>query len=226
MPYGVLLEQKWIIDYESMSIRLGGGVFRGVSHYLDNDSDDRDNTVVNAFQYKRPNQCWIHNSDKHKIGTCRAYLEREPEDRVKLVKENRACYSCLKIGHRSSDCKLRMKCDEEGCEMYHHKTLHEAHTAGVVFHSVRGQNPHFNSENRKQTGPCLLSLMAIPSDSVPEKQVNVLWDSGATLSLITFNKAKQLKLIGEEVKISVVKVGGEKQTLSSCVYDLPLRNKL
>ena len=35
---GYLLEQKRIIDYESMSIRLGGGVFRGVSHYLDNES--------------------------------------------------------------------------------------------------------------------------------------------------------------------------------------------
>ena len=45
---------------------------------------------------------------------------------------------------------------------------------------------------------------------------------GATISLITFDKAKELNLIGESVKLSVVKVGGSKVEMKSSVYTLPL----
>ena len=47
----------------------------------------------------------------------------------------------------------------------------------------------------------------------------------ATFSLITFKKANQLNLIGEEISISVIKVGGGKETITSYAYDLPLRDK-
>ena len=66
--------------------------------------------------------------------------------------------------------------------------------------------------------------MEISSDTIPSRKVNVLWDSGATFSLITFKKANQLNLIEEEVSISVIKVGGEKETIQN-VYDPPLCDK-
>ena len=49
-----------------------------------------------------------------------------------------------------------------------------------------------------------------------------LW---ATFGLITFKKADKLNLIREEISISVVKVGGEKEIIPSYAYDLPLRDK-
>ena len=55
--------------------------------------------------------------------------------------------------------------------------------------------------------------------------LNVLWDGGAIISLITFDKAKELNLIGEPVKLSVVKVGGLKVEIQSSVYALPLTDK-
>ena len=63
----------------------------------------------------------------------------------------------------------------------------------------------------RYSGQCLLPLMAISSDTIPSRKVNVLWDSGATFSLITFKKANQLNLISEEISISVIKVGGKKK---------------
>ena len=67
--------------------------------------------------------------------------------------------------------------------------------------------------------------MEISFDTIPSRKVNVLWDSGATFSLITFKKANQLNLNGEKISIPVIKVGGEKETIPSYVYDLPLRDK-
>ena len=42
---------------------------------------------------------------------------------------------------------------------------------------------------------------------------NVLWDTGASLSFITNKKAKSEKLKGTKTELSVVKVGGMKETL-------------
>ena len=50
-------------------------------------------------------------------------------------------------------------------------------------------------------------------------------DSGATFRLITFKKANQLNLTVEEISISVIAVGGEKETVPSYTYDLPLSDK-
>jgi hypothetical protein len=52
--------------------------------------------------------------------------------------------------------------------------------------------------------------------------LNVLWDGGATTSLITFAKARELSLDGEEIRLLVVKVGGVKEDMRSSVYKLPL----
>ena len=42
-----------------------------------------------------------------------------------------------------------------------------------------------------------------------DQYVNVLWDGGSTLSLITFRKAKELQLDGKQVDLAVTKVGGK-----------------
>ena len=227
-PYllNFLLKEKQIIEYESMSFRTGGAPTKGYANHLDENGDDsnarKDEQTV---QWKPHFQCWIHSTNKHAIGECKVYLGKQPEDRVKTLKEYRACYFCLKIGHRSSGCKCRNQCEIDECEMYHHQSLHEAHIAGITFHYVRGQNEHVNESKNRYSGQCLFPLMAISSDTIPSSKVNVVWDSGATFSLITFKKAIQLNLIGEEISIFVIKVGVEKETIQSYACDLPLRDK-
>ena len=55
--------------------------------------------------------------------------------------------------------------------------------------------------------------------------LSVLWDGDATISLITFSKARDMRLIGGTVKISVIKVDEEKQEMSSHLYKLPILDK-
>ena len=54
--------------------------------------------------------------------------------------------------------------------------------------------------------------------------VNVLWDGGATVSLITFRKAKELRLEGRICKLSITSVGGKTQNIDSYAYKLRLRD--
>ena len=74
--------------------------------------------------------------------------------------------------------------------MYRHQSLNEIHMAGITFHYVKDQTEYVN----RYSGQCLLPLMANSSDTIPSRNVNVLWDSGATFSLITVKKANQLNI--------------------------------
>lgn len=80
------------------------------------------------------------------------------------------------------------------------------------------------SENEAPSN-CLLQLMKVRSGTSLRISLNILWDGGATISMITFSKATDKSLVGEPIKISVIKVGGQKQEMSSYLYKLPVANK-
>jgi len=54
--------------------------------------------------------------------------------------------------------------------------------------------------------------------------LNILWDSGAQVTMITFKKAKELELTGVKTKITIVKIGGEKEIVDSRLYDVPVHD--
>ena len=206
-----LLEKRRAIKYDEAELR-------------DNkDVTTRKATIHHAYRPERKDEpppgtektyrCWIHNSNSHDIAECRHFLSMTSEDKLKMVKENRACWSCLRPGHRSASCKEKHECGENGCSKYHHKILHTTDAKGVGFHSLT-QVPEINSDQA-----CLLQLMKIEAK---HSSVNVMWDCGASMSFITFDKAKSMKLEGKPVELTLVKVGGESENIKSCKYDLPL----
>ena len=87
--------------------------------------------------------------------------------------------------------------------MSHHQLLHEAHASGISFHGGRKAD-----RNGVQDANILLQLQKVKvgKHGGGLAQLNVLWDGGSTLSFITFLQARQLKLIGEKVRIEIVKV--------------------
>ena len=52
--------------------------------------------------------------------------------------------------------------------------------------------------------------------------LNVLWDSGSSVSLITNRKAKEMKLKGNAITIRTTTAGGVENILYSNKYQLPL----
>ena len=83
------LEQKRIIEYESMSLlRTGGAPLKGYANHLDEDGDNNNAIKDEQTVQRKPQfQCWIHSTNKHAIGECKVYLGKQPEDLVKTLKE-------------------------------------------------------------------------------------------------------------------------------------------
>ena len=237
-----LLEHKRAIEYEMMNIRAPSKQVqfqdqkeekqvktlqvasvkenRESDSIQDNDeSDDQDDYWYENFR------CWIHRSDTHPVWACRAYEEKSPEEKVELVRENNACWSCLRQGHKVSVCRYKRKCEIDNCKMFHHRTLHEADVIDNSNAHTSQNSTSGSNQTVAQVGLCLIQLMEIQSSLEDRRTVNVFWDSGAAISLITFEAAKRLGLRGKEKRVTVIKVGGIKDDLASFIYDLTLVDK-
>ena len=198
-----LLEQKRIVEYEMATLRMDNETISQV-HYTGN------------VQTNRVNRCIYHNSNGHLTEECRNYLGMQIQERIDVIKEKQACWSCLKNGHKSKECRYKKKCNVGNCDRFHHPSLH------AVNANVGTLNTKILDENKKVntwSSTCLLQIMKIPS---VDQEISVLWDSGASISLVTFKAANQLGLKGNAVNLSIFKVGGQVEDLSSFRYVLPL----
>lgn len=83
------------------------------------------------------NTCLICNK-KHKIEKCDKFIAMDVNQRARLGKEKRLCFSCFESAdHQSRDCSRKKRCDVEGCDKYHHPLIH---CAAPVFVAPRPLN--------------------------------------------------------------------------------------
>ena len=138
-----------------------------------------------------------------------------PDEHMKAVQDNHACFSCLKKtgrAHNSSHCSRRKQCaekqDDTQCKNYHHPLLHSgAYTNSVGVASA--------VSNRGAVLP-VLSVDILAANR--NKRVNVLSDSGAHISLMRFSLAEEMNLKGKDVTVIIGKVGGEEEQLKTKLH--------
>lgn len=207
-----LLAQKRAVEYDSSELRAVGGPApcKGAVHYAAAD-EYRDNPK------SRPHcKCLFHDNVEHSTNDCRLYLSKPMQERMSLLKEKGACFSCLKCGHRSRDCRKKKECGIKGCRGKHHVTLHEDKPAETEAPNVVGAS---STCTEQLSDTCLLQIQKIKT---PRGWVNVLWDNASSISLMTHGKAKAEKLRGKPVELSITKVGGEEEKRKSSRYELSL----
>ena len=168
---------------------------------------------------REKHKCWICKVSTHWPDQCRKFQSLSIDERVKISKDNHACFSYLKKAgrnHRASNCSRRKKCvkTENGqeCQAYHHPLLHKTAAVGVAataaLDSVGTILPVVTATLQGQDGM--------------QKQGNILLDSGAQISLIRDETAVSLGLKGKNTSITITKVGGDEETIATKIYRVPV----
>ena len=103
--------QKQAIEYENAELRSNSNVpVTDSLHYLEKRNDKV--TILerqDTSRYKR-NKCLYHEGANHWTNECRLYLSKPVQERRDTLKEKGACWSCLKRGHRTQDCRGKKPC--------------------------------------------------------------------------------------------------------------------
>ena len=164
-------------------------------------------------------KCWYCQTSDHWTDQCQKFLVLGSSERFKAVKENHACYSCLKRAgrnHNMATCSRRRQCTEVAngvqCKHYHHPLLHMANKPVVSSITTNGETllPTIQTE-------------ILGSHNV-KKQANVLLDTGAQISLIRTAVAEELHIKGKTVTITMAKVGGEENEMVTKMYRFRIRS--
>ena len=126
-----------VVSKETMVLRRWGssiqkfGFINGVDNvnwppYRDSKSGTSHCTEGVEEVNKEPKpKCLIHEHGRHWTADCRTYLAKLIEEKKTIIKDKRACWSCLKIGHRQRTCKSRKDCGVGGCTRKHYPSIHE-----------------------------------------------------------------------------------------------------
>lgn len=176
-----LLAQKRAVEYDSSELRASGGPVLAAKGTVNHAAADehRDNP-----KQRSRSKCLIHDGAEHSTNECRLYLSKPMGEKMALLKEKGACFSCLKYGHRSRDCRRKKECGINGCKGKHHVTLHEDKPAETEAPEISGAS----STCTDQLGDtCLLQIQRVRT---PRGWVNVLWDNASSISLMMHGKAK------------------------------------
>ena len=94
---------------------------------------------INQLLAGKSPKCWVCDTSTHWVDQCERFKSMSPEERLKTVRENHACFSCLKKAgrdHRASNCSRRKQCTQrtngDQCKYHHHVLLHPANPAASV----------------------------------------------------------------------------------------------
>lgn len=70
-------------------------------------------------------KCPVHESSNHTLQGCRKFVNMTVDEKERIILSNKLCLSCLRPGHRLSQCQIKSKCQVENCRMRYHTTVHE-----------------------------------------------------------------------------------------------------
>ena len=113
-----LQNQRSAVEYDSASLRMTNTNqhYRGTSHYTEG--------VKEVNKEPKP-KCLIHEHGRHWTVDCRIYLAKSIEEKKTIIKDKRACWSCLKIGHQQRTCRSSKDCGVGRCTRKHHPSIHK-----------------------------------------------------------------------------------------------------
>ena len=164
-------------------------------------------------------KCWFCKNSAHWPDQCEKIANLKPDNRLNVAKENHVCFSCLKRAgreHRMSNCNRRKQCTvtENGkqCTSFHHPLLHQSTKAKVGVASI--------NENQEALLPIISANICGAKKLY--KRGNVLFDSGAQISIIKQETAENLGLRGKDASTTITKVGGQEENVKTKVYKVPV----
>lgn len=168
----------------------------------------------------------------HVLDVCLLLDKKTQNEKMSFLKENKLCFGCLCIGHRSRDCRKRLTC--RVCHLKHPTLLH-VHSKTSQGGSVQISE---GSEGARETAVVSVQSSGLTGAGKQEGTLSILpvqvkskkghetlvtyafLDPGSTASFCTERLMNQLNLTGRKLDILLRTMGQEKVVDSYMLADL------
>ncbi|XP_041470151.1 uncharacterized protein LOC121419759 [Lytechinus variegatus] len=166
--------------------------------------------------------------ESHTLFACNAFKQMQPEERFKLVVENKLCFNCLEKGHTSRNCQVKRVCSVPGCKRKHTKFLHRDKMEQPRQAQEGVGEPATEKVESYATGAggnkrILLPIVPIrvyASAKDDGVEALALLDSGSTSTFCTEELAERVKAHGSASTVSVSTLDRANSELHTTVVSL------
>jgi hypothetical protein len=167
-------------------------------------------TAVDLYSGNGKRDC-IFCDKNHESSECYSAAKMPLEDKTKCVKDKKACYHCLRIGHFSKNCRGKPKC--QLCEQFHFVVM----CPDLPKHKkapVETTDSTSNLANNTATGVLLQTLLVNLKNGAVTRSVRALIDTGSQHSYLTEKAAEVMGFSScGEVKMAHSLFGGQETRL-------------
>ena len=174
-----------------------------------NNASFKDNVINNVNV-----NCWLHEFEGHHISACGRFRSMSGSERLEAAKRKGICYRCLVEKHLGKFCNSNERCTVKSngqiCNRPHHYLLHDAFATSSNNYNVNCQ-----------TNGTLLEVSIIYSYNQP---ITVIWDSASDATLITHKMARALGLHGQNIVVTITKVGNVVEQCSTKRYNFDIHD--
>ncbi|XP_064637019.1 uncharacterized protein LOC135493548 [Lineus longissimus] len=185
-----------------------------------------------ASNRESPKSCWFC-AGQHCPQECDKFHQLSLPQRLAEVRKNKCCYFCLNKHY--SPCRQRKKCTQltgsNPCKYSHHVLLHGAPfdsptpnaTPTASMTGIEGALTNSTSAEDKSLLPVIQADILNMGNGLKKSYGCIFLDSGASLSLIKEATAKQFELPGENVTVTIGKIGASEEEFRTKLYTLHVR---
>lgn len=151
-------------------------------------------------------KCLCCDSSCTNLDQCEKFKELNIDEKWKLAKKFRVCFSCLKSGHGSFKCRLRRKCSVDNCSKKHHPLLHTAEqqsTTTATSSEVQNEREICTQASSRKSTVLLKILPVVLRSGNKLFRTGALLDSGSTVTLLRADIADELTSDGREQPLCI-----------------------
>ncbi|XP_036346995.1 uncharacterized protein LOC118756332 isoform X1 [Rhagoletis pomonella] len=166
----------------------------------------------------------------HSISDCQTFNESmSVRDRWEKVKSLQLCFSCLRKGHNTSNCRSKKLCDVNACRRYHHRSLHEASSsssAPPTPQSRAATQSVLNCREAKHRNSQFFKYVPVSLFGPNGKEdVYAMVDEGSAISLLDDSVATRLGLKGRKQPLTLQWYGQKCTTEDSTKVNVEIQGK-
>jgi len=139
--------------------------------------------------------CLLGCESYHALRDCAVFKGKDVNDRWKIVKEYKCCFSCLKTGHQTAKCFSKIICSVSNCKRNHNVLLHNDHAVASCVNTVNcGNLP-------------VVMIDVYDEFDVAHKALAMI-DSGSQQSLVRKAFVNKLRMRGSPLRDLQIQVAG------------------
>ncbi len=176
--------------------------------------NSRSSKPLPSFASSVDTNCVACKGEKHPLYSCSKFKTLPHDRKLAVVKSNNLCINCLRSGHFVKECKSLHRC--RTCQKPHHSLLHsdtarEPLTPPLVPPGTQPPPPPHNSCTAARFGSDALLMtcqVLVTSPHGPSAKARALLDPGSTVSFVSDQLARSLRLSRSQHSARVAGVAG------------------